>query len=348
MQQLKDLSKELNTVKLFQRLRREPGAPRQLVIVGMGPAGLSAGAGAGFEGIDTLLIDAKKRPGGQPKDSGRIQNFLGFPIGVSGKELMSNAFDQVTRLGVESWLGVRVERMTHDPATNIKTLILSDGRTVDAQGVLIAGGLESKELPKFPGSDSKSIIYDDFEELARLGNNKDVVIIGGSNSAAQSAQTMSLKAKHVTLMSRSPLTERMSATDINGVLSNKNITPIVDQIAEAILDKDGHVTAIRTVGGKTIPANAIGVFVGSESDTSWLPEGIQVVGSKMVNGKRIGGQVVVDPVTLETHVPGVWAAGDIRTNSGQRIGTAVGDGLFAVKSAGRFFAEFAKKGMKKP
>lgn len=292
-----------------------PGGPRDITIVGAGPGGLAAAVMGGTDGLDTLVIDASLHAGGQAKFSSRIENYPGFPIGTSGENLAHNLYDQTRRLGAETKLGVRVVGITHDEATGLKTLELSNGEKIQSRSVIIAGGVEFSKMT-FEGADSKKIVYGDAKQLSMLGAGGQVVVLGGSNGAAQAALGCANDCSHVTLVARSNIEKGMSDYQVVALRAHPKITVVEnDEIARYANDK------VYTKQGKEIDAKALGIFIGGRSNTGWLPPTMVRDGKVGVNGD------------LETTMPGVFAVGDIRHGSIGRIGAAVGDGQLAAKNA---------------
>lgn len=293
-----------------------PGPIRDVVIVGAGPGGMAAATMAAAEGLNVTFIDAQATAGGQAKFSSRIENYPGFPAGIPGEDLTRQMFEQATRLGAEAQLGQRVTKLEHDPKGNLKTLTLANGQKVQARTVIVAGGVEFRKL-NFPGAETaKNVFYGDGKSLTQAGAGKSVVVLGGSNGAAQAALGAATKAEHVYVISRSPITKGMSDYQVQALHASKNITVIE---GDEIAGLKGN--QLSTKSGKTLPADAVGVFLGSAPETSWLPEQVT----------RRGGKIVVNS-DLMTPVSGVFAIGDIRENSIGRVGMAVGDGQMAVRN----------------
>jgi thioredoxin reductase len=298
-----------------------PGGPRDVVIIGAGPGGMSAAIMGGADGLDTLLIDANTVAGGQARMSSRIENFPGFPLGVRGEKLMGNMFEQAERMGAEAKLGVRVTKLEHDEATGLKTLTLSTGEKVTARAVIISGGVEFQKM-NFPGADAPNCIYADSKKLADLAQNKSVVVVGGSNGASQAALAAAETASYVTILSRSPISKGMSDYQVQALRNHPKIKIIEGDEVEKFSGNKVH-----TKGGQQIDADALGIFIGGGSNTKWLPSSIRIKGTKIdVNSN------------LETTMPGVFAAGDIHAKSIGRIGAAVGDGQLAARNIHDYFA----------
>ena len=305
-----------------------PGGPRDVVIVGAGPGGLTAAVMGGTDGLDTLFIDAQERPGGQAKFSSRVENYPGFPIGATGQRLSETMYEQALRVGAEGKLGVRVTGLSHDPETDIKTLTLSNGETVQARSVIIAGGVEFRKMD-IEGDRKDDIIYGDGHKLAKLGAGKTVVVAGGSNGAAQAALGAAKKAEEVVVVSRSPIEKSMSDYQVSALRNNPKIRVVEgDEIAGWSGDR------VQMKSGASVKANALGCFFGGAPDTRWLPKEIRTT----------KGRIDVDD-DLETSIPGVFAVGDNRSGNIGRIGAAVGDGQMAVKNVFGYF-ERTKKARK--
>lgn len=338
---VKKMSEMKDIVKDMYRLKADPGGtegiglpggPRDLVIVGTGPGGLAAAVMGGTDGLDTLFIDASQIVGGQAKFSSRVENYPGFPAGVSGVELAAQMHEQAQRVGAEGMLGVRVTGMTIDEKTELKTLTLSNGTTITTRAVILAGGVEFKKM-EFEGSDAKQIIYGDSQKLTKEGAGKPVVIIGGSNGAAQAALSAAQTANQVTVLSRSSIEKGMSDYQVQALRNHPKITVIEgDEIVKLEKDHAGNATSLTTKHGQKIPSQMVGVFVGGGPDTKWLPPNLSVK-----NGK-----IAVDG-SLETNIPGVFAVGDIRQGSIGRIGTAVGDGQVAERNVFEYFRRVGPK-----
>lgn len=330
MDEMKSLVKEISTLHvdrggLSQGLGT-PGGAKDLVIVGAGPGGLASAVMGAADGLDTTVIEATPNVGGQAKYSSRIENYPGFPIGVSGHTLASNMFEQATRLGADVKLGTRVVGLTYDEETGLKTLRLDNGETMTARAVVLAGGVEFKKLD-FPGSESPDVIYGNGQLLRDNYAGKTVVVLGGSNGAAQAALGAALTAKQVYLISRSPLDKSMSDYQVTAVQNHSKISIISnDSIARAFVDDANRVTGVETANGKKLDASAIGVFVGSAPNTAWLPTSIE----------KDAGRIKVN-ADLETSVPGIFAVGDTRVGAIGRVGAAVGDGQMAERSAFTYF-----------
>ena len=299
-----------------------PGGPRDVVVIGAGPGGLSASIAGATEGLDTLVIDGNTEIGGQAKFSSRVENYPGYPIGTSGDDLAQDMFNQATRVGAEAKLGVRAVGLTNDPETGIKTITLSNGETIQTRAVVLGTGVEFRPMD-FEGAQSPNVIYGDAKTCAEQAAGGSAVIIGGSNGASQAALTVAEKANEVYLLSRSPLEKSMSAYQRGQIENHPKIKTIIgDQIAA--YDEASH--TVSTINGRDLSANAVGVFIGSRPNLDWLPTEIT----------KENGRIKTD-INMETSIPGVFAVGDNRVGSVGRIITAAGDGQVAIRSAFDYF-----------
>lgn len=329
LNELKEVVKEMYTLKADPGGLEGiglPGGPRDVVIIGAGPGGLAASVMGGTDGLDTLLIDGNTQAGGQAKFSSRIENYPGFPIGTTGEHLANTLLDQAQRVGAETKLGERVTGIAYRESDGMKTLTLSNGETVEARAVIVAGGVEFRKMD-FEGSDSHSVVYADGKKLAELGRGKNVVVVGGSNGAAQAALGAALTADHVALISRSAITKGMSDYQVSALRNSPKISIHEgDEISKLICDDNKNARTLITKNGKAIDCNALGIFIGGASNTAWLPKSITLAHGKVAVNHN-----------LETTMPGVFAVGDIRDGSIGRIGAAVGDGQMAERNVWEYF-----------
>ena len=295
-----------------------PGGPKDLVVIGAGPGGLSASTGGGTEGLTTLVLDAQERTGGAAKDTSRIENYPGHEIGIKGKELLQGMHRQAERVGAEIRTGAKVTDIAYDPETDLKTITLSNGEMIEARAVVIATGTR-QVAPPFEGGNR--MILGNSEALAKAGAGKQVVVLGGSNGAAQAALEAATVAESVTIVARSPLAKSMSDYQLNQIANHPKI-----HVEYGLIDKyEGNL--LKMQDGRQIVAEAGGVFYGGKPNTEFLPDSI----------KRHKGGLVDVSVELETSMPGVFAIGDVRRGTGNRVIAAAGDGQVAVKNVFGYF-----------
>jgi thioredoxin reductase (NADPH) len=327
------------------------GTPAQehydLVIVGGGPAGLAGAVYGASEGLRTVLVE-REAPGGQAGQSSRIENYLGFPMGLSGSDLARRATDQARRLGAElltiqDAVGLRAEGAG-------RIVELSDGGTLSSNCVLIASGVSYRQLdtPGFPELTGAGIYYGAALTEARSCADQEVVIIGGANSAGQAAVYFSGYARHVTILVRgASLAKSMSHYLIAQLESLANVEVRTRSVAVSAEGADGHLRSlrIRNAAGdeSTLRANACFVFIGAIPRTDWL-EGVLARDDRGfilagADAQDVGWPLARDPRLLETSIPGVFVAGDVRARSIKRVASAVGEGSMAVSLIHEYLAD---------
>ncbi|HWH10130.1 MAG TPA: FAD-dependent oxidoreductase [Solirubrobacteraceae bacterium] len=327
------------------------GTPAQdhydLVIVGGGPAGLAGAVYGASEGLRTVLVE-REAPGGQAGQSSRIENYLGFPMGLSGSDLARRATDQARRLGAElltiqDAVGLRAEGAG-------RIVELSDGGSLSSNCILIASGVSYRQLdtPGFPELTGAGIYYGAALTEARSCADQEVVIIGGANSAGQAAVYFSGYARHVTILVRGTSLERsMSHYLIAQIAALPNVDVRTQSVAVSAAGADGHLRSlqIRDAAGvqSTLDANACFVFIGAIPRTDWL-DGVLARDDRgfILAGPDVhdaGWPLARDPRLLETSIPGVFVAGDVRARSIKRVASAVGEGSMAVSLIHEYLAE---------
>ena len=312
----------------------KPGEPYDTVIVGAGPAGLQAAIYGATEGLDTLLVDAEPHPGGQAMHSSRIENVLGFPTGITGRQLAQMGLEQAQRTGAQTKFNTRVVGMSHDEKTGLKTLTFDNGRKVKTRSVVIAGGVQFNKL-EFPGHEAEQVIYGDSEELKRKCKGGEVVIIGGANSAGQAAIDAATTASSVTILVRKgTIRDSMSEYLVQQLESDPKVSILHEaEIASAQLDENGDLRTITLKDGRVLNCKALGLFIGSSPKTTWA-DGVE-------RDERGYIKVGENGAELETSVPGVFAAGDVRAGSIHRVATAAGDGSVAISMIHSYLSKLA-------
>ena len=317
-----------------------------VVVVGAGPAGLAAGVYGASEGLRTLIIEAEA-PGGQAGSSSRIENYLGFPEGLSGEELGKRSFLQAQRLGAE-FLSQRVCALRSDGPYHL--LRMSDGREVSCLVCVIATGVSYCKLA-IPGADQfqgLGLYYGAAQTEAIGCRDEEVYIVGGANSAGQAAMHFSRYASKVNLLVRGESLEKsMSRYLIDQIGSNPKIEVLtrteVTQVAG-----DGHLQqlTLRSPDGETdCHASSLFIFIGAAPKTDWMPaeiakdsKGFILSGPDLKMRASAAWTLERDPYLLETSVPGIFVAGDVRFNSVKRCASAVGEGSIAIQFVHQYLA----------
>ncbi len=316
-----------------------------LVIVGAGPAGLAAAVYGASEGLRTLLIE-REAPGGQAGTSSSIENYLGFPAGLSGGDLARRAVAQARRFGAEILAPMEAVGFASRDGYHIVTL--GNGSTVTTQALLVATGV-SYRLLDVPGADrlaGAGLYYGAAITEALTVKGQDVFVVGGGNSAGQGALYLARFARSVTLLVRgASLAETLSQYLVERIDEAEN-THVRTRVAisEVHGEKNLEEVSIRDVGSgavERLPARAVFVFIGAAPRTAWLEGALQVDAGGFVlsgvdlereGGKRPRGWLADrDPFWLETSIAGVFVAGDLRHQSTKRIASAVGEGAMAVQ-----------------
>jgi thioredoxin reductase (NADPH) len=323
-----------------------------VVIIGAGPAGLAAAVYGASEGLKTLLIE-RKAPGGQAGSSSRIENYLGFPAGLSGADLTRRAVTQAKRLGAEFLSPQAVNNITQKDG--YKTIVLDDGPEIISRTVVITTGvdyrkLDVKGIENFTGA---GVYYGAAMTEAAACKGKDVYIIGGGNSAGQSAVYLSKFASNVSIIiRRDSLNYTMSAYLITQIGNIPNIHVITDtEIAEAngsnCLEKLTLIN-LKTKETVTKEAAALYVFIGAKPYTDWIKidiikdeKGFIETGRELRRYDSFAKtwKMNRDPFLLETSCKGIFAAGDVRAGAMNRVASAVGEGSMAISFVHKYLAE---------
>ena len=319
-----------------------------LAIVGSGPAGLAAAVYGASEGLSTVVLE-RTAPGGQAGSSMRIENYLGFPTGITGSELADRAVLQADKFGARVSIPTPVMNLTFDKAYSV--LGLEGGETVVAKCLLIASGAEYRRLG-VEGCDQlegRGVYYAATPNEAQMCHGSDVVLVGGGNSAGQAAVYLSQNARKVFLLIRGDdLCKSMSSYLAHRIMNTPNIEILRCTTVERMLG-DSHLSAVEIVNKltgekRTLQTAALFSFIGATPRTDWLPQeiekdekhfvrtGISLAESPRWTLKR-------QPFLLETSRPGVFAAGDVRSGSVKRVASAVGEGAMSVQFAHEFLKE---------
>jgi thioredoxin reductase (NADPH) len=317
-----------------------------LVIVGAGPAGLAAAVYGSSEGLKTLLIE-REAPGGQAGTTSRIENYLGFPSGLTGADLARRALAQARRFGTE--IVSSQEASTIRRGDPYRTVVLNDGTEVSCQAVVIASGVSYRQLA-VPGARELAgagVYYGAATTEAVLYRDAAVGVIGGGNSAGQAAVHLSRYASRVHLFVRGAgLESTMSAYLIEQVGELENVELHTHSTVRELHGGDHLERAVfETPGGDLdLALSAVFVFIGQQPRTAWLEgvaacdeRGFVLTGSDVADGH--GWNLDREPGLLESSLPGVFAAGDVRHRSIKRIASAVGEGAMAVQLVHEYMAE---------
>jgi thioredoxin reductase (NADPH) len=319
------------------------------IIIGGGPAGLAAAVYGASEGLRTVVVE-REAPGGQAGTSSRIENYLGFPSGVSGDELASRALQQARRLGAEILVTRSVARL--DPAT--RRVFLDGDDVIQGRTVILATGVAWRHLviDGFERLIGKGIHYGAARSEAGATHGLDVHLIGAGNSAGQAALYFANHARTVTLVMRGDSLERsMSRYLIEQLKTRSNVT--VRPRSEVVgAHGDTHLTSIdiRDGANEEVSRHDCGglfVFIGADAETGWLPtdiardeRGYVLTGDDVVKAGRWSHDR--DPYLLESSAPGIFACGDVRLSPVKRVASAVGEGSMAIAFVHRYLQRDAR------
>lgn len=324
---------------------RARAAAYDTVIIGGGPAGLAAAVYGASEGLKTLVIE-REAPGGQAGTSSRIENYLGFPGGISGDELASRALQQARRLGAEVVITRQIERI--DPAARV--IELDGGERIEARTIILATGVSWRRvaIEGFDRLIGKGIYYGAARSEAGTTQGLDIHLIGAGNSAGQAAMFFANHARTVTLLVRGDSLEKsMSQYLIAQVRSKDNIKVALNCEVQATHGED-HLTGVELLDRRTGEVRreesaGLFVFIGADAETEWLPpelvrdeRGYVLTGEDLKRGGHWSEER--DPYLLETSVPGIFACGDVRLSPVKRVAAAVGEGSMAIAFVHQYLA----------
>jgi thioredoxin reductase (NADPH) len=314
-----------------------------LVIIGGGPAGLAAAVYGASEGLRTVMVE-RRAPGGQAGTSSRIENYLGFPSGLSGADLARRAVTQAKRFGVEMLSAEAVGLRCQDTYRFVQ---LSDGSELSSHVVLISTGVNWRKLG-VPGAErlaGAGVYYGAAMTEAISCRDEEVFVVGGANSAGQAAMHLAKYARRVTMLVRGPsLAATMSQYLINQIADTPNITL---RCQTCVAETHGEnqlesitVTDLTSETSETLPTKSLFIFIGAQPHTEWLEgklerdeQGFILSGSELLRDGRNPRGWALDrqPYLLETSVPGIFVAGDVRRGSVKRVASGVGEGSIAVQ-----------------
>jgi thioredoxin reductase (NADPH) len=321
----------------------EPGHVYDVVIVGAGPAGLAASVYAASEGLDVLTVDSLAA-GGQAGTSSRIENYLGFPSGISGQELMGNALVQAQRFGAQISIASAVESLGIDGGDRRVNLV--DGSRLTSRCVLIASGVEYRKLavPRFGDFEGAGIYYAATPMEAQLCQGEEVVVVGAGNSAGQAIVFLAKTAAKVHHLVRgNDLGASMSRYLVDRISKLSNVQSYL-RTRVTSLEGNGHLATVCTesagVGPRRFDTSSLFLFIGADANTEWLRDCVELDSKGfVVTGTNLPRSITDNdrwtaagrtPFLLETSLPGVFAAGDVRSGSVKRVSSAVGEGAMAV------------------
>jgi len=323
-----------------------------VLIIGGGPAGLAASVYGSCEGLKTLLIE-KSNPGGQASSSARIENYLGFPHGLSGAELTQRAITQTLRFGTEVLTPMEVKSITVKDGYKITEM--KDGSQVYSRAIVIATGVSYKSLEiagldQFTGA---GVYYGAAGIEAHACRNEAIYIVGGGNSACQAAMYMSKFAKEVNILIRRDSLSQVAANYLVQNISrtpNINVIPHTDVVACSGSSVLETITLKNAKSGEeqTVPAKALFVYIGMRPGTAWLNDtvlkdekGFIVCGSDLQKDKSFNTfwKLKREPYMPETSIPGIFASGDVRFGAMTGISSAVGEGSMAIRFVRKYLQE---------
>jgi thioredoxin reductase (NADPH) len=325
---------------------------RDLIVVGAGPSGLAAAVYAASEGLNVLVVETAS-PGGQAGSSSRIENYLGFPMGISGQELAGRALAQAQKFGANMMIARTAVRLECDRRPY--QVILDEGTRLPTRSIVLAAGAQYNKppIPKLSQFEGKGVYYGATAMESQLCVGEDVVVVGGGNSAGQAAIYLSGKARKVYMLVRSgKLADTMSRYLVWRIEENPAIELHYNTEVAAV-DGDGHLERISWRDGdgdKVVPHDIRHLFVmtGASPRTEWL-EGCLAVDNKgfVLTGHDLDRATLEEkawplsrpPQLLETSLPGVFAVGDIRAGNVKRVASAVGEGSIAIHLVHQVLAE---------
>jgi len=323
-----------------------------VLIIGAGPAGLAASVYGSCEGLKTILIE-KNNPGGQASSSARIENYLGFPMGLSGSELTQRALIQTKRFGTEILTPQDVKTIKVE--NGYKITELKDGSFVRSKTVILATGVAYKKLdiPGLENFTGSGVYYGAAAVEAHACKNETIYIVGGGNSACQAALYMSKFAKEVNIIIRQA---HLSKAAANYLVLNITDTPNIKIIPQSeVISCKGNtvleeitIRNIQTLVENTLPTKALFIYIGAKPSTSWMNDlilinenGFILTGPDLLKEKTFHThwKISREPYITETSIPGIFAAGDVRAGALTGISSAVGEGALAIRFVRKYLQE---------
>jgi thioredoxin reductase (NADPH) len=322
-----------------------------VAVVGSGPAGLATAVYAASEGLSVAVFDSRAF-GGQAGASARIENYLGFPTGISGQALAGRAYNQAQKFGAEMLIPVSVRALDCSRRDGVFALATECGQAVRAKSIVVASGARYRrpEIQRLDAFEGRGVWYWASPIEARLCADQDVVLVGGGNSAGQAAVFLSAHARRVHMVIRGGgLGASMSRYLIDRIEATPNIELLFNTEVVALEGSDGSLERIRwrsrlAPEEHSIEARNLFLFVGADPATDWL-DGCGVMvdrGGFVVTGAHCRKNDAQPASPLETSVPGVFAVGDVRSGSVKRVGGAIGEGAQVVAALHGFLADAAK------
>jgi thioredoxin reductase (NADPH) len=330
----------------------DPKAVRDVVIVGAGPAGLAAAVYAASEGLNVLVLESTA-PGGQAGTSSRIENYLGFPTGISGQALAGRALSQAEKFGAEVAIARTALRLDCDARPY--AIHLSDGEVVRTRTIVIATGARYRRLalPSLPRFEGAGVFYSATHLEAQMCEGEEVAVVGGGNSAGQAAVFLAQIARHVSILVRGRgLADSMSRYLIQRIEGSANVT-LRTRTEIDDLEGDDRLERVRwrhvdTQEAETRPVRNLFVMTGADPNTAWLTGCVLLDGKSFVKtGADLGAEELAEkhwplarrPYLMESSIPGVFAVGDARSASIKRVASAVGEGSICVQLIHRALQE---------
>ncbi|HEY6580584.1 MAG TPA: FAD-dependent oxidoreductase [Rubrobacter sp.] len=353
----KDVLENPTNAELARAIGLKVDVPRKqtydLVVVGAGPAGLGAAVYGTSEGLSTLALESTAL-GGQAGTSSRIENYLGFPAGLSGFELASRALVQADKFGAQT--AVPQEALSVNREGDHYRIGLSEAGEVVARSVIVATGARYRrlEVPSLERFEGVGVHYAATAAEAQPFEGEEVAVVGGGNSAGQAALFLAGRARRVYLLIRGDdLGKGMSSYLVNRVTDAENVELLANTEVRELVGEDrieGVVVGDNRSGGRwTLDARALFVFIGAEANTGWLEGAVELdergfvltggeLSSSVLDGD-LWRELSREPYLLETCLPGVFAAGDVRSGSIKRVASAVGEGAMAVRLVHQYLAD---------